>query len=127
MKMAFDAGIVQDGIAITIRVTKQELDILKYVGLSGYDQNIGHQFSVGRSYDNPEEYIRKLLYWEILTVLLQSGEVEKHRLNLVLAGQDPDVDLRITNPDLFIKSGGIVRDKRIPHYKPKFPALMHIR
>ena len=125
--MAFERDTVEGGVEITVRMTQQELDLLKYVGEYCYDQNIGHQYSVGRSYGNPEEFIRKILYWEMLTVQLHSGEIQKYRLRLLLSGKDPNpADLRETNPELFVKSGGIIKDRKIPHFKPKFPALMHI-
>jgi hypothetical protein len=125
--VAFEKDTVEGGIEIIVRVTEEELRILKYAGNDGYETNIGHARSTGRTYGNPEELIRKLLYWEILTLELHSGEVEKFRWKLMLEGKNPNVDLRVTNPELFVKSGGIVRDRKIPHFKPRFPALLTVR
>ena len=125
--MAFEKDTVEGGIEIVVRVTEEELRILKYAGNNGYETNIGHAHSTGRTYGNPEELIRKLLYWEIRTLELHSGEVEKFRWKLMLEGKDPNIDLRVTNPELFVKSGGIVRDRKIPQFKPRFPALLTVR
>jgi hypothetical protein len=123
--LAFEKDFVEEGVEITVRVTKQEFEILKYARQSGYDLNSGHKFSSLRPFDSAEELIRKLLYWEIMTLRMHSGEVEKFRWNLLLEGKDPNINLRETNPELFIKSGGIVRDKKIPLFKPRFPALLN--
>jgi len=123
--VAFEKDVVENGIEITVRVTEQEYEILKYAGNHGYETNIGHQFATGRTYGNPEELIRKLLYWEMTTLQLHSGEVEKFRWKLLLAGKDPNIDLRVSNPELFVKSGGIVRDRKVPQFKPRFPALLN--
>jgi hypothetical protein len=125
--VAFEKDTVEGGIEIIVRVTEEELRILKYAGNHGYETNIGHAHGTGRTYGNPEELIRKLLYWEIRTLELHSGEVEKFRWKLMLEGKEPNIDLRVTNPELFVKSGGIVRDRKIPHFKPSFPALLTVR
>ena len=125
--MAFERDRVEGGIEVTVRFTEEELKILKYAGSYGYETNIGHPHSVGPTYGNPEELIRKLLYWEMKTLEYHSGEVEKFRWKLMLEGKDPNVDLRNTNPELFVKSGGIVRDRKVPHFKPRFPALLTVR
>jgi hypothetical protein len=125
--VAFEKDTVEGGIEIVVRVTEEELRILKYAGNYGYETNIGHAHSTGRTYGNPEELIRKLLYWEIRTLELHSGEVEKFRWKLMLEGKEPNIDLRVTNPELFVKSGGIVRDRKIPQFKPRFPALLTVR
>jgi hypothetical protein len=125
--VAFERDLVEGGIEIIVRLTEEELKILKYAGNYGYETNIGHPHSSGRSYGNPEELIRKLLYWEMRTLELHSGEVEKFRWQLMLEGKEPNVDLRVTNPELFVKSGGLVRDKKVPHFKPRFPALLTVR
>lgn len=123
--MAFDRDIIDDGVEITVRVTQQEYEILKYARQNGYDLSSEHKFASLRPFESAEELIRKLLYWEIMTLRLHSGEVEKFRWNLLLQGKDPNVNLRETNPDLFVKSGGIIKDRKIPYFKPRFPALMN--
>lgn len=125
--VAFERDIVEGGIEITVRVTEEELRILKYAGSNCYDTNIGHQHSTGRTYGIPEELIRKLLYWEMTSLNFQLGEVEKFRWNEMLEGKEPTVNLRVTHPELFVKSGGIIRDKKVPQFKPRFPALMRGR
>jgi len=121
--MAFEKDTIEGGIEVTVRLTEEEYKILKYAGGNCYDTT-GGQFHAGRSYSNPEEFIRKLLYWEILALQYSLGEVEKYRWQLMLDGKDPHIDLRPTHPELFVKSGGIVRDRKIPQFKPRFPALM---
>ena len=124
--MAFEKDIVEDGIEITVRFTEEELRILKYAGSDCYETNIGHAHSTGRTYGNPEELIRKLLYWEMLTLEYNLGEVEKFRWKKMIAGEDPRGDLRDTNPELYIKKGGIIRDRKVPNFKPRFPALLTV-
>ncbi len=123
--MAFEKDIVEGGIEIVVRVTAEELRILKYAGNNGYDTSSRHPHSPGRTYGDPEELIRKLLYWEMMSLHFQLGEVEKFRWNEMLEGKEPSANLRDTHPELFVKSGGIVRDRKIPHSQPRFPALMH--
>lgn len=125
--MAFEKDIVEDGIEIVMRLTEEELRILKYAGEWGYETNIGHTHSVGRTYEKPEAFIRKLLYWEIRTLEIHSGEVEKYRWKLMLEGKNPNIDLRQSNPELFARGGGIIRDKKVPQFKPRFPALLTVR
>ena len=121
--MAFRKEIHEGGVEITFRVTEQEYEILKYASKNGYS-NLGHDVISGTYDANPVGIIRKLLYWEMTTLQMHSGEVEKYRWKLLLAGKDPDVDLRGSNPELFVKSGGIIREKKIPQFKPRFPALL---
>ncbi len=123
-KVAFERDIVEGGIEIIVRVTDEELKILKYAGENGYDTSSGHPHSTARTYGTPEEFIRKLLYWEIMSLHFQLGEVEKFRWQEMLEGKEPSINLRVTHPELFIKSGGIVRDRKVPHSQPRFPALM---
>jgi hypothetical protein len=123
--MSFNFTDSDESVEITLRVTKQDYELLKYAVGSSYTGSIGEQsFTSTYNYESPEGLIRRLLHWELLTLQLCSGEVEKFRWKLLLAGKDPNVDLRVTNPELFVKSGGIVRDKKIPHFKPRFPALL---
>lgn len=123
--MSFDFTDSGESVEITIRVTKQDYELLKYAVRNGYEGSIGeHSFTSTDNYESPEGLIRRLLHWELLTLQLHSGEVEKFRWQLLLAGKDPNVDLRTTNPELYVRSGGIVRDKKIPHFKPRFPALL---
>ncbi len=124
--MSLQPNIPSEGVEIVLTVTPLEYKMIKYGLNSGYDTNINNQFATDGSIGSAEEFIRKLLYWEILALELHSGEVEKFRWKLLMAGKNPDIDLRDSNPELFVKSGGIIRDKRIPQYKPKFPALMHV-
>ena len=121
--MAFEKDTIEGGVEVVVRMTEEELKILKYAGGYCYDTT-GGQFHAGRTYGRPEEFIRKLLYWEILSLQYSLGEVEKHRWQLMLDGKDPHVDLRPTNPELFVKSGGFIKDRKIPHFMPRFPALM---
>ena len=126
-KVAFDKDIVEGGIEIIVRVTEEELRILKYAGRNGYDTNSHHPNSWGGFSVNPEELIRKLLFWEMMSLHFQLGEVEKFQWNEMLEGKEPTVNLRVTHPELFVKSGGIIRDKKVPQFKPRFPALMRPR
>ncbi len=125
--MAFERDLIEGGIEITVRVTEEEYKILKHAGSNCYNTNIGHPHSSGRTYGNPEELIRKLLYWEMMSLHFQLGEVEKFQWQEMIEGKEPSVNLRVTHPELFVKSGGIIRDRKIPQSKPKFPALMHGR
>jgi len=102
------------GIEISFRVSEKEYEILKYAGQYGYS-NGSH---------SPVSIILRLLHYEMLTLEYHSGEVQKYRWKLMLDGKDPHIDLRETHPELFVRSGGIIRDRKIPNFKPRLPALL---
>ena len=112
--MAFEKDVTDGGVEIKFRCTEQDYEILKYAGNWGYSNG---------SFD-PTTVIRQLLRWEMMTLEMQSGEIEKFRWKLLLQGKDPNVDLRQTNPELDVKSGGIIRDKKTPSFKPRLPGML---
>jgi hypothetical protein len=114
--MAFEKDIIQGGVEVIVRFTEEELKILKHARRNAYDN--------GPAFGTSEEFIRALLYWEIMALQFQLGEVEKFQWQEMLEDKEPTTNLRVTHPELFVKSGGIVRDRKIPQAKPKFPALM---
>lgn len=125
--MAFDKEITEGGVEITIRVSDLEFEYIKYAGAKGYDWDFGIQYSTGKHHFSPERLITRLVYEEMQFLMSCSGAVEKFRLQMLLDGKDPDRDLSETNPELFERGGGIVKERKVPHFKPRFPALLTYR